>query len=542
MWRQVKLLLNLLITAVVFNYFITSLILILNPYTQVQNRDFVIMFLNLFLYYGPLWLIVSGVLFFVLQFFSEKKYPIGLITPPTLTYFLSFTVLVITIILYFNYDYYFDFFPHFIRSKLIKVLVVNLLLIITGIIFIFIRKVTKKWIQLLFLGLLAFNILSTYTSIVEIHQQYQTLDTYRRENFTQQNITRKIRIVIMDGLSLDYLLSLSSEQKLPNFNLIVNQGVRGKITPFKPNLDLALLNSALTGLPPSQFPQHSNYKFKISNLDIEFDKFPKYIFFRTSTSLKLTAIYKKPFHRHLDHINRFYTANKYRTKPLINLEYIDPYSEKSLHRNSSFLQKFSDLLKQKDSKYEVLKKSFFRDDYLKNIDTNLKETDYYYSIIYFPGLKNISRFFYQYSMPDVFGNISEASIKKYGSLFEKYYEYYDSIIGNLITSTGEDELLVILSFFEYEPLPLWRRILVNIFSKKDIYVYNPLDSEGTILMYEKKALKQDYPLKNITISDIFPTLLYYAGFRLPKYLPGEVIREIFTDEFVLNNPIDIDTN
>ena len=258
MWRQVKLLLNLLITAVVFNYFITSLILILNPYTQVQNRDFVIMFLNLFLYYGPLWLIVSGVLFFVLQFFSEKKYPIGLITPPTLTYFLSFTVLVITIILYFNYDYYFDFFPHFIRSKLIKVLVVNLLLIITGIIFIFIRKVTKKWIQLLFLGLLAFNILSTYTSIVEIHQQYQTLDTYRRENFTQQNITRKIRIVIMDGLSLDYLLSLSSEQKLPNFNLIVNQGVRGKITPFKPNLDLALLNSALTGLPPSQFPQHSN--------------------------------------------------------------------------------------------------------------------------------------------------------------------------------------------------------------------------------------------------------------------------------------------
>ena len=465
-----------------------------------------------------------------------------MITPPTLTYFLSFTVLVVTIILYFNYDYYFDFFPHFIRTKFIKVLVVNLLLITTSIIFIFIKKISKKWIQLCFLGLLSFNIISTYTSIVEIHQQYQTLDTYKKEGVTSQKVTRKIRIVIMDGMSLDYLLSLSSEQKLPNFHLIVNQGVRGKITPFKPNFDLALLNSALTGLPPSQFPYHSNLKFKISNLNTEFDIFPKYIFFRTSANLKLTAIYKRPFASYLDHINKFYAANKHETKQLLKLNHIDPYSEKSLHRNSSFLQKFSDLLKQEDSKFEVLKKSFFRDDYLKNIDSNLKETSRFYSITYFRGLKVVIRFFYQYSLPDVFGNIPEAHIKQYGSIFEKYYEYYDSIIGNLITSTGEDELLVILSFFEYKPLPLWRRILVNFFGKKNIYVYNPLNSEGTILMYEKKALKQDYPLKNITISDIFPTLLYYAGFRLPKYLPGEVIREIFTDEFVLNNPIDIDTN
>ena len=104
------------------------------------------------------------------------------------------------------------------------------------------------------------------------------------------------------------------------------------------------------------------------------------------------------------------------------MNHIDPYSEKSLHRNSSFLQKFSDLLKQEDSKFEVLKKSFFRDDYLKNIDSNLKETSRFYSITYFPGLKDVSRFFYQYSMPDVFGNIPEAHIKQYGSIFEKYYE------------------------------------------------------------------------------------------------------------------------
>ena len=145
-------------------------------------------------------------------------------------------------------------------------------------------------------------------------------------------------------------------------------------------------------------------------------------------------------------------------------------------------------------------------------------------------------------MHQMFGNIPEEDIKKYGWIIEKYYEYYDSIIGNLITTTGDNELLVILSFYEYESLPVWRRILVNLLSKKDIYVYKSLNSQGTILLYEKKALKKGYPLKTVSIFDIFPTLLYYSGFQLSKDLQGEVIREIFTDEFVLNNPIDIDTN
>ena len=61
-------------------------------------------------------------------------------------------------------------------------------------------------------------------------------------------------------------------------------------------------------------------------------------------------------------------------------------------------------------------------------------------------------------------------------------------------------------------------------------------------MYEKKALKKDYPLKTITIFDIFPTLIYYSGFQLSPDLKGEVIREIFNDDFILNNPIDFQTN
>lgn len=363
-----------------------------------------------------------------------------------------------------------------------------------------------------------------------------------KKKFSQEVSPRKIRIVIMDGLSSNFILSLSSEQKLLNFKYLMNNGVRGSITTFKPNLNLSLMNSGLTGLKPSEFNLHSNNKFKFPDLEYEFNTFPRYIFFRYSSNFKFTLFYKTNNDRVIDNIKKYYETNNYKTAQLINPFYVPMYSKKSLYRNNLFIHLYSDIINKESPKYEILKKSFFFDDYLKNRIPELKNSKIFYSTVRMPGLGTISKYFYQYYMNYLFPNVPKKEIKKYKWIIEKYYEYYDSIIGNLISTTGENELLVILSFFEYEPLPVWRRILVNLFVHKDICVFKSLNSKGTIFLYEKSALKKDYPLKSISIFDIFPTLLYYSGFQLSKNLHGEVIKEMFTDEFLLNNPIDINTN
>jgi hypothetical protein len=302
------------------------------------------------------------------------------------------------------------------------------------------------------------------------------------------------------------------------------------------------LNTALTGLKPSEFHQHSNTKFKFLNVKTEFDVRPRYIFFRKSSNLGITSFYNKYDNDVLDHIKLQYDQHKLQLVELIRPDVIPVYSEKSLRVNNRFIPFFSETLTQQDEKYEILKKAFFFDDYLmKSMRQHWEDPNIYYSVVHFPGMEIVSQYFYQYYDPQIGGNISETDIKKYGWVIEQYYEYYASIIGNLISTTGENELLVILSFFEYEPLPVWRRILVNWFDQKDIYVYKSLSYQGSIILYEKNAIKKDYPLKTISIYDIYPTLLYYSGFQFSNDMKGELIREIFTDEFVLNNPIDIDT-
>ncbi|MFC2140712.1 hypothetical protein ACFLQP_00255 [Acidobacteriota bacterium] len=524
----------------------------MNTHVPVTAKDFFLSYIQLYFFYGPLWFIFIVVVFLGIQFFSEKEYPIGIFNPPTITYFLSFTILVLSFILYFNYDYYLDFFEGPPKINFIRILLLNLALVIIGIVFIFYKRVKRKWSQVLFLSLLVIHIFHAYSTVTGIeYNQNLSLSENKEgkiflQKYSQEFTPRKIRVVIMEGLSLNLIHSLTSEQKLLNFREIINKGIYGRIKTFKPNLNLSMLNSALTGRKPSEFSLHGNDKFKFTGLDYEFDVRPRYIFFRKSPYINTTSFYKRDDNVFLDNINHHYEANRRKSVQLVRPPHIDRYSERSLHKNNRFVPLFSDLLNpnnRRDEKYKILKKFFFLDDYIKNMIPDLKDSDIYYAVIRLPGLGVISKYFYQYYLPQIFGTVQEDSnIKKYGKLIEKYYEYYDSIVGNLMTTTGDDELLVILSFFEYEPLPLWRRILVHLFGQRDVYVYKSLNSQGTILMYEKEAFKRDYSLKTISIYDIYPTLMYYTGFQLSRDLQGEVLREIFTDEFLLNNPIDINTD
>jgi hypothetical protein len=150
----------------------------------------------------------------------------------------------------------------------------------------------------------------------------------------------------------------------------------------------------------------------------------------------------------------------------------------------------------------------------------------------------VNSFFYHYARPENFGNlIDPASCEKYGWILDKYYEYYDAVIGKIIGSMGDNELLAVLSLHEIEPMPMWRRILVNYVGRRDIFVYKSMRAPGTFLLYEKSALKKGLFLDSISLTDVFPTLLYYAGFPLYNGLKGEVVKDIFSDVFLAENPV-----
>lgn len=548
--RLLKLTANVLISSLVFCFFITALIILLNPGIDMnilsEPGAYLTLFLNIFTYYGPIWLIISTVIFLILQFFSEKKFNIGFFSPPSLTYFLGATVFITSLVFYFNYDYYIKFFSPEIKDIFSTILMIDLILLTLALLFVFSSPSIRKWTQIAFLTTLLYSIVSTSITILSpFAAQSSPPDTTR--NTLLNNTPRKIRLIIMNGLSQNYIKEMGATQKLRNFNHLLNNGARSTIKTFSPNFNLGLLNSMLSGQKPNLYFEHSHYKYKLPNINYEFDNFPRYIFFRYSSYFGLTVFYQKKDSPLRDHIQLHYSnaannnTSAYKTINMINNEN-PPYFRKTLQKNSLFIKFFSETLKKEDTKFEILKKAFYLDDYQKLRIPDLKSSDLYYTAMQFHGMNKIKKHFYQYFYPSVFGNISKEELDKYQWIREQYYEYYDSIIGQLITTTGDDEMLVIISLYHYEPMPIWRRILAGLMGSEDIYVYKHRESRGTIFLYEKNAIKRDYPAEEISIYDIYPTLLYYAGYQLTKDTTGEVIREVFNDDFLLNNPIDIETN
>jgi len=533
--RSLKLFINFAVSACIFTFFILLLISFLNPRVELSAVERQSIFLNLLAFYGPLWLAVIGLSFFIMQFFSERKYPIGFIDPPTPVYFIFYTLLAVAVLFYANYDYYYDFLGSAAKNNFIKILLLHFLVLILGIIFIFLRMRRKKWLQALFMLLFCFDLWAGYALLTQPRSAVQPALTLSAPVISPP---RQINLVIMEGLSMNYLLSVSQEQNLLNFDWIKENGVMGRLKTFKPNPELAFFNTLLSGESPANVAMHSDYRFQFRNATPEFDIFPRYVFFRNSAKLQVTNFYKKASGGHVNHLRDYYQANGFKTFTMIDPPAWPMYVENSLKKNNNFVQFFSPSLGLEDPKLTILKKTFFYDDFIRNQIPELKNTNFRCSLVLLPGLEIINSYFYHYARPENFGNLIDADNSgKYGWILDKYYGYYDAVLGKIIGSMGDNELLIVLSFYEMEPLPVWRRIMVKNIGGRDVFVYKSMNELGTLLLYEKSALKKGQFLGAVAMADMFPTLLYYAGFPLYRGLKGEVIKDFFSDVFLAENPV-----
>ena len=535
--RFIGLLINQLLAAFVFTFFLMVLILLLNPGTPVTLADRGILFLLLLVFYGPIWFGFLAAVFTVSQFFAEREYPIGFLDPPTPVFFLSFTVLAISAVTFANYEYYLDFFGAAVKWQFYRFFLVQSLILVAAAIFLSSRGVLKRWAHATFLLLLVVGMTVSFLWIPNREKPARPAHSLPEPLMAP---LRKVRLVVMDGLSLNYLLSRPAESKLLNFEWLLDNGVRCRLSTYRPNSTLSLLGSALSGSRPTEFTRHSEAQFAFRGLGYVFDIAPRYLLFRSSARVGLTDFFSQtvtPPNR----MGAAYAAAGGQTFQILGAQFPPPYIERDLKNNNGFVQFFAPTLERIDPKFRILKRAFFADDYIRHQIPELKNLPGGFCVAYLPGLDTVTTYFYHYSRPQLFGHIDEEEVERYGPWLDKYYEYYDSVLGNLISTTGDGEMLAILSLYEVEPLPVWRRMIVNLAGAEDVFVYRPTRSPALLLLYEKDAVRRGAIL-DASIGDIFPTLMYYGGFALPRDVRGEVLQDAFTDAFVTANPIQVQSN
>ncbi len=533
--KFLKVLINSLVTGVFISFLLALLVYDLNI-----NLDFQIFFFGqisffLFITYGTLITVVSLLSFFILQFILGRRFRIAFLSPSFLVLSFSLTSVFFLWIFKTNYDYFHSFFDSAKQGLLNRQFLTFVFLAVFGLFcFYGFRNFRKGFIFLSVYFLFFFG--AIYYALSQRMDYPMPEKQEKVANLEAKRIDKKVTIIGLEGLSFDVMIPLITEEKLPNFAWLMEEGSWGKLENFSPTEPLILNSSFNSGKFPSKHHQVSLYKYRMLKGIQEFEVAPRFIFFgqMLRTSLLTRSIKTLPLYSQ-DIWNIFRdNKNEYLVQDWPYYRHTGGPSPKA---DTRFNLIFKDLKQDESELFERVRQAFYSDfEYEDQVMQKRMETQP--QIVYFMlnGLNTVEQYFYKYSFPDLFGNINQDEIDRYSSVIERYYQFYDDIIGKYMASRKEDELLIVFSPHGIEPLPLWKRVVEWILGNAEISAYHELAPDGVVFFHGREITRGQY-VDQMRLIDIAPTLLHYLGLPVGKDMDGIVFSSIFRNEFKLENPV-----
>jgi hypothetical protein len=532
--KLLKALLNSLLCGLFFCSLLALLFADLNINSRLDLLFLGRLTLVLFITYGLIAACLSLAVFGIYTFFSSKK-NIAVISPTFLSLGFSFLSLVFLLIFRGNTVYFRSFFGVHTQTLLRHQMIPLVALAVSGPLACVLyyrykkRKIVFAAYFLAAAGLLGYTFSQRPdNSFPDPPKKLIPLET--------RNSGKKVTILELEGLTFDFIIPLISQERLPNFSLLVEQGSWGRLESFTPNDPLILDSSFNTGKYPAKHRQISPFTYRVGTIKQEMEIIPRFLFFQQLTRtglLKLSP--NRPPYRPTD-LWRIFSDSRMRQVRRDDPEGVD-VSKPTAKTDTLFNLFYKDLLNDPSPIFAETKRAFFRDSLYEEaaFQERLAAVPQVYGL-HLNGLNTVEKYFYRYSFPDMYGNVSPEDVARYGSVIERYYKFYDEIIGKYLTSLKEDELFIVFSSHGIEPLPFWKRVVEWVSGNTEVSAFHELAPEGAVFFYGK-SINREKNIEGMRLVDVTPTLLYYLGLPVGKDMDGIVRSSLFVRDFISDNPI-----
>ena len=533
--KFLKVLFNSLISGLFFCLLLSLLVSNLNINLYLDPLFLLQLTFFLFITYGVIVSLLCFLSFFILQFFFGRRFKIAFASPSFLS--ISFSLILILFLLIFkgNRDYFQSFFDPETQKILQTQFAILIASALMGLAAFYIYHRYKKRELIFFIYFIL--LIASLVYAVNLRFSYPLPTKSKKvSDIEAKEINKKITIIGLEGLSFDFLIPAINSGKLPNFSWLMENGSWGQVGSFSPSEPIIFNNSFNTGKLPYKHRQISLFEFQPWKVSRPLEVTPRYVFFRQMTAAGLLKVSANKTSLLIKDIWKILEEN---STPFIKKDW--PYDlevSQPSPRGEKLFNVFYDELKSEPSHiYNTVKQSFYRDsEYEEKVSQAKSEGSP--KLIYFllNGLNIVETYFYKYNFPDLFGTIDQEEITKYGMIIEKYYQFYDQIIGKYLAALKEGELLVVYSPHGIEPLPVWKRFIERLLGNPEVSAYHENAPEGAIFFYGKDILRGNN-IKGMNLIDMTPTLLNYMGLPVGKDMDGIVCTSIFVETFKTENPI-----
>jgi predicted AlkP superfamily phosphohydrolase/phosphomutase len=155
---------------------------------------------------------------------------------------------------------------------------------------------------------------------------------------------------------------------------------------------------------------------------------------------------------------------------------------------------------------------------------------------YFYGLDVVGHAFMRYAQPDRFGDVRPAEVRRYGRVVDRYAALLSQWVGEAMRSLRPGEVLMVVSGYGMEPVPLWRRATEALRGGAFRSGTHAGAPDG-FLMAVGDGVKPGATPRDASILDVAPTILYLMGLPVARDMEGRVLTEILDDEFTRAHPV-----
>jgi hypothetical protein len=153
----------------------------------------------------------------------------------------------------------------------------------------------------------------------------------------------------------------------------------------------------------------------------------------------------------------------------------------------------------------------------------------------FPGIDAVGHRFLRYADPSAFGDVSESERQRFGNVLNQYYGFIDTLVGREIDRLGPDDLLLVVSAFGMEPLTPGKRVLEIIAGNPQISGTHERAPDGFLLALGN-AVARGRP-NRASVVDLAPTILYFLGLPVGRDMDGFARIDVFTPAFTSDKPV-----
>jgi hypothetical protein len=533
--KFLKALINSLLCGLCFCLLLALLVDGLNINSRFSPSFLAKLTLLLFPVYGLAAAAVSLACFFIYDFFSSKKNRIFFLSPTFLSVGFSLTALLHLLIFWENIRHFRSFFDAATLSRLNAQMAVlsalGLLGLAAAILF---HRMKRRPVIFWAYGLLFFAGMSIL--VWQRPPQAARRSSEKPSVLEAPRIGNRLTLLGMEGLSFDFIIPLLSKEKLPNFSHLVENGSWGRMSGFTPNEPAVLRASLDTGMLPAKHRRLSAVSYRLRNDPQRLDVIPRFIFFNQLSRLGLL---KPSPPRRPDRPGEIWrTFSDCGLSVLRRDQSPAPASAPAGQRaETAFALLFGDLRFETSPLFTPARQAFFRDfAFEEEADQERQRLQPQLFSLVLTGLNTVEKYFYQYSFPDLYSGVDAADAARFGSVIEKFYQFYDQIIGRYLASLRDDETLIVYSLHGIDPLPFWKRLLGWVSGRPGVSADHEQAPDGVIFFYGRKTARA----KNIEgwrIIDLAPTLLYFLGLPVGRDMDGIVRSQVFIKEFTDENPI-----